>query len=195
MILEQLDLEQPFIFEIPNILNLSECNEWIARIQSAGPEPATINTPRGTAIVDQIRNNNRVIFDNPKWANDLFCLVKDEVPQRIHNMNLCGINERLRCYEYLPGQRFAPHPDGAFFRNDDEQSFYTFIVYLNEDFEGGETTFLVEPEIVIKPKTGSGLFFQHPIIHEGVEVTDGTKYVVQTDLMYRKNPDQKIVAK
>lgn len=185
MISDELDVKKPFIFELENILTPKQCETWIKRIQDANPQPAPINTPRGTAIVDQIRNNNRVIFDKEEWANELLEPIKDEVPDEIHGMSLCGINERLRCYEYLPGQRFAPHPDGAFVRNDSEQSFYTYIIYLNEDFKGGETTFIVEPEIVIKPETGKGLFFQHPIIHEGVEVTAGKKYVVRTDLMYR----------
>lgn len=64
MILEELDLEKPFIFELEDILTSEECNEWINRIIKAGPELAPINTPRGTAVVDQIRNNRRVIFDN-----------------------------------------------------------------------------------------------------------------------------------
>ena len=59
------------------------------------------------------------------------------------------------------------------------------MVYLNEGFEGGETLFFVEPEVVIRPQTGAALIFQHPIIHEGSEVTAGVKYVVRTDLMYR----------
>lgn len=186
MVSEELDLEQPFIFELSDILSVDECNQWIARIRDAGPEPATINTTSGTAIVDNIRNNQRVIFDNQTWAKMLFEPIKNDVPEEINGMSLCGINERLRCYEYLPGQRFAPHSDGAFIRNSREQSFYTYIIYLNEDFEGGETTFCIEPEVVIKPETGCGLFFQHPIIHEGVEVTEGMKYVLRTDLMYRK---------
>ncbi|MEZ5425846.1 MAG: 2OG-Fe(II) oxygenase [Pyrinomonadaceae bacterium] len=186
MVFEQLDLNQPFIFEIDEILNPEECSNWIERIQRAGPEPAPINTPGGTRIVDQIRNNRRVIFDNPEWAEDLFQRVKEQVPREIHGRKLSGINERLRCYEYLPGQRFAPHSDGAFVRDETEQSFYTYIIYLNEGFSGGETCFLVQPEILIQPKIGSGLFFQHPIIHEGVEVITGAKYVVRTDLMYRK---------
>jgi len=101
-------------------------------------------------------------------------------------MEFVGVNERLRCYEYQVGQRFAPHSDGIFVRNTAEQSFYTFMVYLNEDFEGGETGFLVEPEKIIKPQTGMGLLFQHPIIHEGCEVKKGVKFVLRTDLMYRK---------
>ena len=87
------------------------------------------------------------------------------------------------CIVQIP---FGEWPLRALIRNENEQSFYTYIIYLNDDFEGGETTFLVTPEIVIKPETGGGLFFQHPIIHEGVVVTKGKKYVLRTDLMYRK---------
>ena len=126
------------------------------------------------------------MLDDPKEAQKLFERVKDRVPDEIHAMRLSGINERLRCYEYQVGQRFAPHSDGAFIRDEIEQSWYTFMVYLNEEFEGGETVFFVEPEKSIKPQTGMGLLFQHPIIHEGAEVTNGTKYVIRTDLMYRR---------
>jgi hypothetical protein len=61
------------------------------------------------------------------------------------------------------------------------------MVYLNEKFEGGETVFFVEPEVIIKPRAGSALLFQHPIIHEGSEVRAGVKYVVRTDLMYARH--------
>lgn len=186
MVSEILDKNQPFIFELEEILTPEECSEWIKLIKDAGPEPAPINTPKGTKIAEQIRNNRRAIFDNSEWADDLFQRIKDDVPQEIHGMKLCGANERLRCYEYFPGHYFAPHSDGAFFRDENEQSFYTYIVYLNDDFTGGETCFWVEPKITVKPKTGAGIFFQHPIIHESVEVKSGAKYVVRTDLMYRK---------
>ena len=193
MISTQLDLTKPLIFEIPNVLDAAECDEWIERIRAAGTEPAPINTVRGTMVNAQIRNNRRVMFDDPEWATDLFERVRDAVPQEIHGMVLVGINERLRCYEYLPGQRFAPHSDGAFYRDDFERSWYTCIIYLNEGFEGGETIFFVDPEVVIRPRTGAGLFFQHPIIHEGAVVKSGAKYAMRTDLMYRKVADDREV--
>jgi len=71
---------------------------------------------------NQIRNNRRVILDDPKEAKKLFDGVKGKVPEEIHAMRLSGINERLRCYEYQVGQRFAPHSDGAFIRDESEQS-------------------------------------------------------------------------
>jgi predicted 2-oxoglutarate/Fe(II)-dependent dioxygenase YbiX len=185
MIAAELDLERPLIFELPAVFTAAECADWIARIQSAGTELATINTKRGSQVESQIRNNRRVIFDDREWANTLFERVKDQVPQTIHDMSVAGVNERLRCYEYQAGHRFAPHSDGAFIRDEGERSWYTYMVYLNEGFEGGETLFFVEPEVVIRPQTGAALIFQHPIIHEGSEVTAGVKYVVRTDLMYR----------
>jgi hypothetical protein len=181
-----LDLQRPLILLIPDILTPQECEDWIGVIKSKGTEPAPINTPRGATIVSHVRNNRRAMFDDPERANQLFERVKDTVPRNIHGMDLVGVNERLRCYEYQAGQYFAPHLDGAFVRSDEEQSWYTFMVYLNEGFEGVETIFLVEPEKVITPRPGLALLFQHSIIHEGARVKTGTKYVVRTDLMYRR---------
>lgn len=39
------------------------------------------------------------------------------------------------------GQSFAKHFDGFFPRSETERSALTFIIYLNEGFEGGETVF------------------------------------------------------
>jgi hypothetical protein len=83
MIAEQLDLEKPFIFEIPNILTEAECRQWIDRIRSTGTEPAPINTTRGVGIDAQIRNNRRVIFDDAECADGLFDRVKDRIPRII----------------------------------------------------------------------------------------------------------------
>jgi hypothetical protein len=88
--------------------------------------------------------------------------------------------------------RFAPHQDGAFHRDDREQSFYSFLVYLNEGFGGGHTTFVTEPEISVRPRTGLGLLFQHPLVHEGCVVTSGVKYVARTDLMYRRIDESEV---
>ena len=188
MIVSELDLTRPYIFEILDVLSAAECRNWIDRIQSIGTEAATINSARGVEVDSQIRNNRRLIIDDHEWARILFERVKDDVPPEIHGLALVGVNERLRCYEYEVGHRFAPHSDGAFVRGEDERSCYTYMVYLNEDFEGGETRFFVEPEVVIKPRTGASLFFQHPIIHEGSEVSAGVKYVLRTDLIYRISP-------
>lgn len=180
-----LDHDKPYIITVPNVLTQEECERLIARIDGEGPTMATINTARGVRIKPNVRNNERVIFDDPKLAELLLERARQHVPDEIHGMTLCGANERLRCYRYRPGMRFAPHSDDAFHRNEFEQSWYSYLIYLNGGFQGGNTTFLVEPEVSITPESGKGLLFQHCLIHEGSEVLSGTKYVVRTDVMYR----------
>jgi hypothetical protein len=181
-----VDAKQPYIIKVEGLLTLEECGALIAKIESLGPVVATINTRFGASVRTDIRNNDRVIFDDEELARTLLDRVRGKAPKEVHGMSFMGVNERFRCYRYKPGMRFAPHADGAFHRNEYEQSCYSFLVYLNEGFEGGNTTFATEPEISIQPKTGMGLLFQHPIIHEGSIVTAGIKYVARTDLMYRK---------
>jgi len=183
-----LDRNRSYIFTVRDVLSPGECETQINRIEGLKPETAPINTVRGTRVKLNVRNNERVIFDDQEFAGLLLQRVRDCVPGDIHGMRLAGVNERFRGYRYKPGMRFAPHADGAFYRNEDEQSWYTFMVYLNDGFDGGHTTFLVEPEVSIKPERGMALFFQHPLIHEGSVVHSGVKYVLRTDLMYSRLP-------
>lgn len=53
----------------------------------------------------------------------------------------------------------------------------------NEIFEGGETAF---ENLTIQPKTGTALCFLHEIKHEGCPINKGIKYVLRSDVMYRK---------
>ncbi len=46
-----------------------------------------------------------------------------------------GLNERLRLYRYDVGQKFDWHRDGCFERDNGERSQFTFMIYLNDDFE------------------------------------------------------------
>ena len=181
-----VDDQQPYIVKVHGLLAPAECESLIARIEALGPAVATIDTRRGPAVRTSVRNNDRVIFDDEALARTLLGRVRGRAPEEVHGMSLVGVNERFRCYRYKPGMRFAPHKDGAFVRDDREQSCYSFLVYLNEGFQGGNTTFATEPEVSVKPEAGMGLLFQHPIVHEGSVVTEGTKYVARTDLMYRK---------
>ena len=49
-------------------------------------------------------------------------------------------NERLRFLRYYKGEFFALHQDGMYMRNNGERSYVTVLIYLNDDFKGGETT-------------------------------------------------------
>lgn len=78
----------------------------------------------------------------------------------------------------------------------DRWSRLTFLVYLNEDFGGGCTTFYTAGQRPghteahrVEPRAGSVLVFPHggdsgSLVHEGSNVTRGAKYVIRTDVLY-----------
>ncbi len=172
------------LWTVEGVLSAAECQALIHRIEAAGPEPAPISTRAGARMDLEVRNNLRVMFDDAPFAALLFERARPHLPVTLEGMDLVGANERLRCYRYDPGHRFAPHTDGAFIRDARERSLLTFIVYLNEGFMGGATAFPHLQRAVV-PRTGLGLLFQHRLLHEGCPVESGVKYALRTDILYR----------
>lgn len=80
-----------------------------------------------------------------------------------------------------PDQYFKWHKDGHYCRTDDEISQLSFLIYLNQDYQGGETEF---PWETIRPETGMALVFPHKIRHQGSSIASGIKYVLRTDVMF-----------
>ncbi len=182
---DSLDQSAPLVWTIPDVMSVVECAEEIARIEQLGPAAAPISTPRGFEMRPDVRNNERVMFDDVDLAARLFARVRGALPPVLAGMRAVGANERFRCYRYQPGQKFAPHYDGAYVRTADECSLLTLIIYLNDDFGGGRTAFL-DFDLEAIPKAGTALVFQHLLLHEGCTVTSGVKYAMRSDVMYRR---------
>ena len=184
---------------IDGFLSGPECDEYVGWAETQGFEDAPVTTEQGMIIMKDLRNNDRVMVDDTKRAGTLYDRLSDSVPQRIKKKWIpAGLNERLRIYRYDPGQRFDWHHDGYFERSASERSFFTFMVYLNDEFEGGGTSFAEFPvpgsrgaDLTVIPAKGMALLFYHPLLHRGDAVTAGRKYVLRTDVMYmRKNTVQ-----
>ena len=79
--------------------------------------------------------------------------------------------EHLRIARYQTGGHYAPHVDS----NGDRK--LSAIIYLNNDFEGGELYFPVQ-DVTIKPEPGMLVLFPSSwqYVHQSKEVTKGTKY-------------------
>lgn len=171
------------IFTVDNFFSKEECLHWIQKSEALGYEEAQVTMGRKQIMRKDIRNNERLIYDNEELAASLWERIEPFVPQETHLGRACGLNERIRFYKYHPGQEFKPHQDGSFIRSFYEWSSYTFMVYLNEDMEGGETKFTQQS---IQPQTGKALIFKHELLHQGCPILSGLKYVLRTDIMYRR---------
>ncbi|GMH49989.1 hypothetical protein TrRE_jg2799 [Triparma retinervis] len=132
--------------------------------------------------------------------------VRDLVPT-VQGKKPVGINARWRGFRYREGGVYRMHIDGSWVRGgvrkgrlveDDGggvKSRLTFLMYLNDDFEGGETTFFAPRRggglegRKVRPRKGSVLVFpqgnERSLLHEGSGVKGGgTKWVVRTDVLY-----------
>jgi hypothetical protein len=123
------------------------------------------------------------------------------------------VNPCLRILKYDRDDHFELHQDGSYRTPADAaqgspatRSFLTLQVYLNtggcQDFAGGATRFYGNvppgtPAAVadvtaglcvhdVVPRTGRVLVFQHNIWHSGERVSDGTKYVLRSEIMYEE---------
>lgn len=132
---------------------------------------------------------------------------------------MVGINRRWRVYRYAAGsnERFSPHIDSAFPPSDHNGkeliwdasrgtvvSRLTLLIYLNDDFVGGETNFFSQnnDQLIasVRPEAGSCLIFPQAVgedaldytrlhwpLHEGSPVVSGNrpKYVIRSDILFR----------
>jgi hypothetical protein len=176
---------------IENFLSNSECSHFIELADSSEMHKATINTPDGMKVQSELRGNDRLIFDDPDLASSLWGRLKEQIElkqviDRDGIWEAYGLNERFKIYRYEGGQYFGLHHDDNFVREKGkDQSFQTLIMYLNEGYEGGQTGFM---DGDIEPKEGRALIFAQMLLHEGIPVKSGVKYVLRTDMMYRYSP-------
>jgi hypothetical protein len=178
------------------VFSEEECQLIIKAAEARGFEKALLNIGGGQQILaESTRKNLRVMVDDLGLAAEIFSRIKEALPKTFKGHSLVGLNERLRILKYHPGDFFRTHKDGAYQAKNGEISKITMLFYLNEGYEGGETTFykLTRDQVNLKviPKTGMILLHDHKIDHGVPELEKGVKYVIRTDVMYSAQADSK----
>ena len=174
------------VLTVEDFFSPDECAQYIALSEGAGYGDAPVRTRLGEIMRQDVRNNARVVWDDTELAASLWERIREYVPSPLFGREAIGLNERFRFYRYDAGQTFKPHYDGFFKRDNGEKSQVTFMIYLNEEFDGGATRFDIKRvgDFDVVPRTGMALLFYHNLLHEGAPVIAGRKYVLRTDVMY-----------
>jgi 2OG-Fe(II) oxygenase superfamily len=173
----------PQIWTLADFLTPRQCDDLIMLSESIGYDEATVSLPSGAQMMKGLRNNERLLYTDTVLADRYWQRLQAHCPATIDDAVAVGLNEQFRFYKYGSTQRFKRHIDGRFRRNTLEESRITFMIYLNDEFSGGETAF---DEVTIAPRPGTALCFIHELKHEGCPVMSGTKYVLRSDVMYRR---------
>lgn len=179
-----------------------ECRRLIAAAEAIGFTHAGLAIGDDTYRVNlAVRNNLRVVFDAPTLAAGLWQRMRGVLPTHHDGAPLVGLNWRFRVYRYDPGQRFFPHVDVRT-RLPDGETRESVVLYLNDEFTGGHTTFYEvkdrgsrrgegrgrkfdnKVQFSLRPSVGAAVIFDHLRLHEGAEVLSGAKYAVRSDMIY-----------
>lgn len=138
-----------------NLLTPLECQQIVRTAEAMGYDPdhpTSRPTPTGIDACEWLA-------DEASLVTPLFERIRAHLPQQLQGHRLAGINARWRLFRYAPGCTYRPHVDGSWpgsgrdpgtgeYVHDvwrDRRSRLTFLVYLNEDFTGGSTTFYLPP--------------------------------------------------
>ena len=114
-------------------------------------------------------------------------------PLQVRAFILIAAIQRNDQRRYYSGDVFQEHVDTCYTESDTLRSFYTVNIYLNDAFEDGRTRFFDDDHgltFCVQPKPGLALIFAQPAFrfypHDGERVTGGTKYLIRSDVMYRR---------
>ncbi len=164
------------------LFNSEELKQVVRKLDHVSSwQPARVNK-----MADQSGMKLRSACSMPlSKVTELMPFIKDRLYQAIRQFkNQYSLQESLKTGEcelirYIPGDFVRLHADQASGHEDRE---YSILVYLNDDYEGGETVFPME-DLTVRPRAGQMIIFPSKLIHESTELKSGIKYVALVFLL------------
>lgn len=171
--------EEPYARLYRRVFSIAECSYLIGATETRF-EPSMVYNKARELVRDTIRTSDGAAIH---W------LIEDPA---IHAFNrriaaLTGTSfdqgEALQVLRYAPGQEYRPHFD--FVDGAQNQRLWTALIYLNQDYRGGETAF-VRTGTEVHGNAGDVLVFRNALEdgsadplaeHAGLPVTSGSKYL------------------
>lgn len=169
--------ERPWVRLFPAAFSAAECA--FLRDTGGGFFERSVVVADGRQVVDPVRTSD---------GSTIHWLIEDPATHAL-NRRLAALTgtpvehgEPLQVLRYAPGQEYRPHFDWL---DEPNRRVMTALVYLNEDYDGGETAFL-RTGLALRCGTGDVLVFRSATAegtldplseHEGRPVLRGTKFL------------------
>ena len=172
--------ERPDVSRIRGFLSAAECDFLI---QAAEPwlTPSLVVDPHnGQLVQNPVRTSDAMVFP---W-------IAESPAVHAFNRRIAAATgtapaqgEPLQILRYRGGQQYRPHLDSV--AGDANQRILTALVYLNDDYAGGETHF-VRTGLSFRGGKGDALIFANALpdgrgdpeaLHAGLPVPSGEKYL------------------
>lgn len=190
------------LIELGTLLTANECDEILTNIHGEafenmlGRYDLTKRTNSRLIVIDD--RLAEILWQRLKFSDKLTKLIPNPQPLGFNvqgQWEMSGVNQAIRINRYEEGEYFSVHKDGQYAPNADERSLFSLIIYLNDNYEKGETKFYfpkttpqsdikgltIKEEIesygglengfecvCIQPKKGHAILFTHNLLHEAI---------------------------
>ena len=170
----------PWVAAAPGFLTAAEC-AYLRRAAEPAMQPSVVVDPATGAMVPHpVRSSDAAMFG--VHAEDL---VVNAINRRIAALSgtAPAQGEPLQVLRYRPGGEYKAHMDAL--PAEPNQRILTVLVYLSDDYEGGETQF-PRTGLAFRGRIGDALLFRNArpdgsadpmALHAGLPVTKGVKYL------------------
>jgi prolyl 4-hydroxylase len=183
---------EPRVCAFPGFIRPEIC-EVLIEMTAGRLVPARVYDPVSRADIVVAHRNNTVATYDVASVELVHALLQARMSAA------CGVSERMMegptVLHYAPGEQIRNHYDFVDPKSTNDyaaeiaqngQRIITFLVYLNDDYEGGETAFPTLG-LVHKGHCGEGLYFVNALpdlspdlrmLHAGCPTTRGEKFIV-----------------
>lgn len=192
------NLDKEEVYEYKNFLTNEEC-DMLINIAKNKLEESRVYSINNNKIDKKHRDSQQC------WIKDDESAISKKISDFVSKLVDFPIenNEMLQIVKYNKGGFFNPHYDPLCVGKKEEclkingesgPRYCTFIIYLNDDFEGGETCFIKKNKC-LKPEKGKAVLFfntddnENLLVnseHAGKPVTKGEKWICNKWVHFRK---------
>jgi prolyl 4-hydroxylase len=158
----------------------TECNFLIAEAEPWLQPSVVVDPASGRHLRNPIRTSDGMAFGHVQEGPAIHALNRRIAAATGTDARQ---GESLQILRYRPGQEYKPHFDAL--AGEANQRILTMLVYLNDDYEGGETLFL-RTGLRFKGRKGDALLFRNALEdgrademtqHAGLPVVAGEKII------------------
>ena len=191
--------ESPEVKIFRNLLPPPICR-WLIRLSKERLKPALVyDAANRRNYVSETRTNSIAEFN--LMENEFLHFLIQQKMSAASGIPMQQM-EGTAILNYQPGEEISPHFDFVDPKMDNYdheiatngQRIMTFLIYLNEEYEGGETVF-TELDLSFKGNTGDGMYFINSLPdgsadtrtrHSGTPPTSGEKWIVSQFIRNRE---------
>ena len=179
-----------WLYQIPDFLSASECEDLIHFARKNKTFRESVMSHRGINFLSE----NRKSFTT--WISDTEHPIVDKITHAARHLSGgCTNFEDLQIVRYPQGGFFNPHYDADLDANEPHRRI-TILIYLNDDYTGGETHF-PRANITVAPKRGTAIMFWtlnsrgellEDSLHAGKPIISGVKWIANKWIINSSTP-------